>query len=139
MAFHTEKCVVIQVASKRRIISADYTLHNHHLEVVDSSKYLGITISNTLKWDRHIDNIIAKANRTLGFLKRNLRGCRTTARARAYETIVRPTLEYAASIWDPHTIRQVTQLEKVQRRAARFATRNYWDPQPGSVTSMVSA
>ena len=139
MTFHSEKCVVIQVASKRRTISADYVLHNHHLDVVDSSKYLGVTISNNLKWDRHIDNITAKANRTLGFLKRSLRGCRTSARARAYEAIVRPTLEYAASIWDPHTIRQVTQIEKVQRRAARFVTRNYWDRQPGSVTNMVTS
>ena len=139
MAFHPEKCVVIQVASKRRTISADYVLHNHHLDVVDSSKYLGVTISNNLKWDRHIDNITAKANRTLGFLKRNLRGCRTSARARAYEAIVRPTLEYAASIWDPHTTRQVTQIEKVQRRSARFVTRNYWDRQPGSVTNMVTS
>ena len=139
MAFHPEKCVVIQVASKCRTISADYVLHNHHLDVVDSSKYLGVTISNNLKWDRHIDNITAKANRTLGFLKQNLRGCRTSARARAYEAIVRPTLEYAASIWDPHTTRQVTQIEKVQRRAARFVTRNYWDRQPGSVTNMVTS
>ena len=101
MAFHPEKCVVIQVASKRRTISADYVLHNHHLDVVDSSKYLGVTISNNLKLDRHIDNITAKANRTLGFLKRNLRGCRTSARARAYEAIVRPTLEYAATYLGP--------------------------------------
>ena len=137
MAFHPEKCVVIQVTTKRSTISADYTLHNHHLEVVDSSKYLGVTINNNLKWDEHINNISARANRTLGFLRRNLRGCRTAARSRAYEALVRPTLEYAASIWDPHNIGQINQLEKVQRRAARFTTRNYTDRQPGSVTQMV--
>ena len=137
MAFHPEKCVAIQVTTKRSTISADYTLHNHHLEVVDSSKYLGVTINNNLKWDEHINNISARANRTLGFLRRNLRGCRTAARSRAYEALVRPTLEYAASIWDPHNIGQINQLEKVQRRAARFTTRNYTDRQPGSVTQMV--
>ena len=137
MAFHPEKCVVIQVTTKRSTISGDYTLHNHRLEVVDSSKYLGVTINNNLKWDEHINNISARANRTLGFLRRNLRGCRTAARSRAYEALVRPTLEYAASIWDPHNIGQINQLEKVQRRAARFTTRNYTDRQPGSVTQMV--
>jgi hypothetical protein len=97
---------------------ANYTLHNHQLDVVDSSKYLGVTINKNLRWDDHINNISARANRTLGFLKRNLRGCKTSARARAHEAIVRPTLEYAASIWDPYNTGQINQLEKVQRRAA---------------------
>jgi hypothetical protein len=90
------------------------------------------------RWDDHINNITARANRTLGFLKRNLRGCKTSARARAYEAIVRPTLEYAASIWDPYNTGQINQLEKVQRRAARCTTKNYTDRQPGSVTQMVT-
>jgi hypothetical protein len=33
-------------------------------------------------------------------------------------------LEYAASIWDPYNTGQINQLEKVQRRAARFTTKN---------------
>ena len=92
MAFHPEKCVVIQISSKRSTISANYTLHNHQLDVVDSSKYLGVTINKNLRWDDHINSITARVNRTLGFLKRNLRGCKISARARAYEVIVRPTL-----------------------------------------------
>jgi hypothetical protein len=66
MAFHPEKCVVIQIASKRSTIPANYTLHNHQLDVVDSSKYLGVTINKNLRWDDHINNITARANRTLG-------------------------------------------------------------------------
>ena len=114
---------------KRSTISANYTLHNHKLDVVDSSKYLGVTVNMNLRWDVHINNITARANRALGFLKRNLRGCKTSVRARAYEAIVRPTLEYAVSIWDPHNTEQINQLEKVQRRAARFTTKNYTDRQ----------
>jgi ribosomal protein L31E len=123
---------------KRSTISANYTLHNHKLDVVDSSKYLGVTVNMNLRWDVHINNITTRANRALGFLKRNLRGCKTSVRARAYEAIVRPTLEYAANIWDPYNRGQINQLEKVQRRAARFTTTNYTDRQPGSVTQMVT-
>jgi hypothetical protein len=36
-----------------------------------SAKYLGVTISDDLKWESHI-NICGKANKTLGFLRRNL-------------------------------------------------------------------
>jgi hypothetical protein len=62
MAFHLEKCVVIQISSKRSTISANYTLHNHQLDVVDSSKYLGVTINKNLRWDDHINNITGSAN-----------------------------------------------------------------------------
>jgi hypothetical protein len=48
-------------------------VHGHTLELVTSAKYLGLTITNKLQWDQHINNIIAKANKTLGFLRRNLK------------------------------------------------------------------
>ena len=102
------------------------------LQEVYSSKYLGFTISKDLRWDDHINTITAKANRTLGFLRRNMRGCKSSARA-----LVRPTWEYACSTWDPWNSGNIQQVEKVQRRAARFVTRNYHDRYPGSVTQMV--
>jgi hypothetical protein len=33
---------------------------------------MGVTISDDLKWESHINNIFGKANKTLGFLRRNL-------------------------------------------------------------------
>ena len=45
------------------------------MENVESIKYLGVTITNDLKWNTHIFNVCTKANRTLGFLRRNLYSC----------------------------------------------------------------
>ena len=42
-----------------------------------------------------------------------------------FNTFVRPTLEYGCSVWDPHQSNQIENLEKIQRRAARFVTGNY--------------
>ena len=53
----------------------------------------------------------------------------------AYTTLVRPQLEYAAPIWDPNTKEKALQLEKIQRRAARWTTSNY--DYRSSVTSML--
>ena len=45
----------------------------------------------------------------------------------AYKGLVRPALEYGTSVWDPSgtCILLQEELEKVQKRAARFVTGNY--------------
>ena len=54
---------------------ASYTLEGTVLENVESIKYLGVTITSDMKWNTHIRNVCSKANRTLGFLRRNLFSC----------------------------------------------------------------
>ena len=46
-------------------------------------------------------------------------------------------LEYSAAVWDPHLQKEKTQLETIQRRAARFATNNYHERTTGCVNSML--
>jgi hypothetical protein len=52
-------------------VTRHYTLKGHTLESVTTAKYLGITISNDMNWDTHINNITSKANKIIGFLRRN--------------------------------------------------------------------
>ena len=49
-----------------------------------------------------MENIVAKANKSLGFVRRNLYPCSERTKRSAYVTIVRPNLEYATAVWD-HT------------------------------------
>ena len=122
MKFHPHKCNVLQVTNRRTPIPTSYNLHGHTLEAVTSAKYLGVTIQNNLKWDSHINNIADKANRTLGFLRRNLRVSSRKIKSQAYFGLVRPQLEYAATVWEPHTQCYINRLEQIQRRAARYVT-----------------
>ena len=59
------------------------------LENVDSIKYLGVTITSDLKWNSHIRNVCSKANRILGFLRRNLFSCPQDVKEAAYKSMVR--------------------------------------------------
>ena len=69
--------------------------------------------------------ITTKAKKTLGFLHRNINISSTTVKEPAYKSLVRPSLEYACSVWDPYTTENITQLEQVQRRAAKYVTNRY--------------
>ena len=68
MRFKPVKCNMMQLTNKRSSkIQANYTLEGNVLEKVESIKYLGVTITNDLKWNTHtcISNVCTKANRTL--------------------------------------------------------------------------
>ena len=52
-------------------------------------------------------------------------------------TLVRPALEYASRVWDPHHATLISDLEAVQRRAARFVSNDYRSRSPGCVTAML--
>ena len=135
MEFNHSKCQVVRVTASRSLINTLYYLHGQALEVVTSARYLGVDISSGLSWNSHIDRITGNANSILGFLNRNIKTKLPKVRETAYNTLVRPKLEYASHIWDPHTKDKISQIEKVQRRAARWTTSNY--DYRSSVTSMI--
>ena len=147
MEFHPKKCQVLRVTKKRKVnvVEASYTLRGHTLEVVDHAKYLGVTISGDLKWNRHITNIVNKANSTLAVLKRNVKVPSKEVKAAAYKALVRPHLEYASSVWDPPPTADrkskglAEKVEMVQRSSARWVFSKYrYGPNTTGPTEMIS-
>ena len=126
MRFQPVKCNMMQLTRKRiKTIHASYTLEGTDLENVESIKYLGVTITNDLRWNTHESNVCTKANRTLGFLRRNLDSC--PAKRSNLQRIGAPGL----GVWQfglgppPQFVVLQEELESVQKRAARFVTGNY--------------
>jgi hypothetical protein len=138
MRFNLSKCTVIRVApnQSKTVIPTNYQPHGHTLEIVDYSKYLGVTLTSNSSWEKHVDNVAAKGNITLGFIRRNLKDCTRTVKETSYTAIVRPTIEYAATVWDPTSQSKIKAFENIQRRAERFVTNNYTDQTPGCMTNM---
>ena len=69
----------------------------------------------------------------LGLLRRNLRNSSHKIRERAYKGLA----EYCSTVWSPHTNKDITRVEMIQRRAARFVLQRY--QQRDSVTSMLES
>ena len=113
-----------------------YFMHNQEFVSVDSAKYLGVNISRDLSWNTHINNIAASANRTLGFVKRNVQTKNKDIRTLAYNSLVRCQVEYGSAVWSPYTKENKDKIEMVQRRAARWVSDDYLTY--SSVTEMMS-
>ena len=125
MEFHPGKCQLLKITNKIRPSIFQYKIHNQTISETNAAKYLGVVIDNKLTWKPHYSALVTKCNRTLSFIMRNLSKCPVNIKAQCYQTLVRPTLEYACPVWDPHYQGDIVTLEKVQKRAARFVTGNF--------------
>ena len=134
MRFNAKKCYIM---SLRKKISHFYELNNTILQEVNTNPYLGLNISNYLKWSHPINSVCKKASCTLGFIRRNLYHCPQQTRHTAYITLVRSVLDYGSTIWDPHLKCDIEKLERIQRQGARFITNDYKSREVGSMTKML--
>ena len=117
-------------------IKSEYILHGQVVETVTCARYLGVDIRSNISWTSHIDRVVGNANRSLGYIRRNIKSKNQEVRESAYNTLVRPQLEYASAVWDPHTKDYISKIEMVQRRAASWTTSNF--DRRASVTEMLN-
>ena len=75
MSFHPEKCQLLRVSKKKKTINSNYFIHGKQLTQTKNAKYLGVIINEKLSWNSHVDEVINKSNKTLGFIKRNFNKC----------------------------------------------------------------
>lgn len=136
MQFNPPKCQVLTVTNKKKPVTQPYYIHGQELMRGNCAKYLGVHLTKNLSWNNHIDSMTKKANSTSAFLRRNIRSCPSKTKVLCYTALLRPLMEYACTVWDPHTQSNISKLEKVQRYYARFIFNDYqWR---SSVTSMLN-
>ena len=110
LKFNATKCKYMIISRKKQPIipNSPLLINNCCLERVDSYKYLGVWITSTQNWSTHISEIYTRA-RLL----------------QLYLTVVRPHLEYAAPVWDPHQQGLSDSLERVQKFTLRMCMRDW--------------
>ena len=97
-------------------------INNQTINVVKHAKLLGVTISDDLKWNLHVNTICKKASKrlyALRLLRRN--AIPTSVLVQVYCTCVRPILEYACEVWHYNLpVYLSNQIEQIQKRAFRI-------------------
>ena len=68
--FHVKKCKIMALTEKKHLYISSFTLNSYRLDEVKEFKDLGVITNEYLSWNSHFDNVVAKANRILGLLKR---------------------------------------------------------------------
>lgn len=115
------KCSVITYTRKRAALVTTYILSGQTLPRCDTIRDLGVYQDSKLVFDTHIDIIIKKASKLLGFIMR-LSKCFNNAKTLKilYCTFVRSQLEYASQIWNPRYHKYIDRIENIQRRFIKY-------------------
>ena len=108
----------------RPSVGGTYTLKNDLENVIiqqtRKERDLGVTFTDDFKFSKHINLLIHKANKMLGIIYRSFQHLTPTVFHMLYVSLVRPHLDYASAVWNPHLLKDIRALEAVQRRATRM-------------------
>ncbi|KAK3889934.1 hypothetical protein Pcinc_006087 [Petrolisthes cinctipes] len=86
----------------------------------DTEKDLGVTITSDLKFSKQCIEAEKKAQRMLGYIKRQFGYQNKEIVLCLYNFLVRPHLEYAVQFWSPSYRKDIARLERVQARATKL-------------------
>ena len=91
-------------------------------DTVDAHKVLGVTIQSDLKWDLHINEVVAKASKKLHILRALKSGRVPPADLlKVYFALIRSFLEYCCPVWhNSLPVKLSDSIERVQKRALRI-------------------
>ena len=117
------KCKELQIEFSKLINQFEpIKIHNTPLEVVKSTKILGLTLSDDLKWNEHVLQIVKKARKRLyclAQLKRSNVG--TKELLQFYITCIRPITECACPAFHNSLTNYLSNdLESIPKRALRI-------------------
>ena len=76
---------------------------------------MGILIDSKLTFNQHIDKIIKVAYIKSHHILRVVKTRNIFVFTKIYKVYVRPQLEYATEVWNPHLKNQIDRIEKVQK------------------------
>ena len=115
------KCKYQCITRKKSPVQPTYNINETPLESCDTEKDLGVWVSSNLTSDKQVTEQCAKANKLLGFVRRDSRYIQSTQTRRTlYLSIVRCHLGYATQVWSPQSIGLLKRVENVQRRATKL-------------------
>ncbi len=122
LSFNEMKCKQQQVTRKVKPITSTFMLNDDQLQTTDIKRDLGVCVTLNLTWKVQVYQQATKANKMLGYIRRNTMFVTSTARAKRtlYLALVRSHYGYSSPIWALQTVELISLLERTQRRATKY-------------------
>lgn len=117
MRFAEKKCSVMQYGNSKNTIN--FYLNGVLLNKVDTMRDLGILMRPNLLFDKHIENLVLKAESRVNNILRCFKCTDISFLLKAFTTFVLPLLESDSEVWNPISPGLINALEKVQRNYTR--------------------
>jgi len=100
MPISVKKCSVI-IYGNRATTAIPYYLCGSRLKSTDVVKDLGVTMNCHLQFSGHVNCIVGKAHSRAYLIRKCFVSRNPQLLMRAFNTYVRPLLEYASPVWSP--------------------------------------
>ena len=119
LRFNADKCKALQLGNRNN--KHVYNMRTHggeirvNLESSEVEKDLGVHIDNELKFSKHVETQVNKANRILGLIRRSYEYLDAGSMKPLFTALVRPHLEFANSVWSPRFEKDKVLIESVLR------------------------
>lgn len=122
LLLNIQKCNCMTFSRKSFPFIYNYSIGNIELARISEYVDLGVKFDQTVTFNSHINMIVSKSNKTLGFIKRNTKDFNDPyALKLLFTSFIRSILEYCSVVWNPFYRVHIDRLEGVQRRFTRYA------------------
>jgi len=121
MKINPSKSKAIRFTRARVKDPLNYSLMGTLIPEASRCKYLGIILCSDLSCADQVNYAVKRPWKALHFTMRILKMGNSNTRSLAYMSLVFPILEYGAACWDPYREGQISALDRVQKKAAKFA------------------
>jgi hypothetical protein len=99
------------------------SIGNDHIQKVNETKYIGITIDQHLSWTSHVNNICRSLAKYFGIYY-NIRNYITNNLARTiYYSTIYPLISYAIEVYGTATSTYITKIQTMQNKLLRILTK----------------
>jgi hypothetical protein len=121
LSVNIKKCSIVRFHRKKNPLIFQYSFLGSDLESLSEVKDLGIIFDQKLSFISHINSIVNKSMRVLGFIVRITRDFLNIDTMRLlYLSLVRSILEYGSVVWSPFYNVHIKQLERTQHKFLRY-------------------
>ncbi|CAG9126469.1 unnamed protein product [Plutella xylostella] len=118
---NVSKCFSVSFGRKQNLTNVSYSIYTETITSCNKIRDLGVVMDTKLIFGHHIESVVNKAYRALGFL---IRSCKHFKRMKSikmlYCALVRSHLEYASQVWNPRYEIYKLKLESIQKKFIRY-------------------